>query len=77
MPKTKSPKKSKLSKFGLYLKKLSKKEISTWAVAADLEITPSYVNALALGTMTPGLKLAVKIQKWSKGAVPATSWVKA
>lgn len=59
--------------FGRYLKK---QKISTTDAASELDVTKSYVNALAGGYMTPGLKLALEIVRWSKGAVAVDSWVK-
>jgi DNA-binding XRE family transcriptional regulator len=69
---TKKPR--KLSKFGQYLKKQA---ITAALAAEELDVTTSYINALAAGTMTPGLKLAIEIQKWSRSAVLAASWIKA
>jgi len=69
MPKTTR----KLSKFGQYLKK---QKITAALAAEELGVTQSYINALASGAMTPGLKLAIEIQKWSRSAVLAASWIK-
>jgi hypothetical protein len=66
-------KKKRPNKFRDYL---DSKEISTEDAAKQLDITASYVNGLSSGAQTPGLKLAVKIQLWSKDAVPVTSWTK-
>ena len=63
----------KLTPFGRYLKK---KKISAVDAAAALGVTRSYVQALMTGAMTPGLKLAIEILRWSKGAVVAESWIK-
>lgn len=63
----------KLSVFGKYL---ATNELTVDEVAEKLGVTKSYVHALASGTMTPGLKLAVEIQKWSRGAVMPESWLK-
>jgi DNA-binding XRE family transcriptional regulator len=65
--------KKKLTTFGRYLKKQS---MTAADAAEQLDITRSYVNALATGSMSPGLKLALEILHWSDGAVPAESWVK-
>jgi len=65
--------KRKLTVFGRYLKK---QNMSAADAAEQLQVTRSYVQALASGTMTPGLKLAIEILHWSDGAVPAESWVK-
>lgn len=59
--------------FGRYL---AVKEISYADAAADLEVHPRYANMLASGAVTPGLKLALKIAKWSKRLVPVDSWRK-
>jgi plasmid maintenance system antidote protein VapI len=66
------PKKS--TAFGRYLRK---QKITAAEAAAALGVTRSYIQALVTGTMTPGLKLAIVILHWSKGAVAAESWVKA
>jgi len=63
----------KLTAFGKYLKK---KKISAAEAASELGVTRSYISALISGAMTPGLKLAIEIQNWSKTAVAADSWVK-
>ena len=65
--------KKKLTTFGRYLKKQS---MTAADAAEQLDITRSYVNALVTGSMTPGLKLAIEIQRWSRGVVAADSWVK-
>lgn len=67
------PKKKSLTAFGKYLKR---ERISAADAAKELNITRSYVNALMTGAMTPGLKLAIEILRWSNGAVEAESWVK-
>jgi transcriptional regulator with XRE-family HTH domain len=66
--------KKKLTLFGKYLRD---KNISAADAAFELGVTRSYVSALVSGAMTPGLKLAVEILRWSRGAVSAESWVKA
>ena len=63
----------KLSVFGKYLKT---NKLSVDVVAEKLGVTKSYVHALASGTMTPGLKLAVEIQKWSGESVSPASWLR-
>jgi predicted XRE-type DNA-binding protein len=60
--------------FGHHLKK---QKISAADAAEALGVTKSYVNLLISGKMTPGLRLAIEIQRWSNGAVPADGWVKA
>ena len=65
--------KKKLTPFGQYLKK---QKISAADAASALGVTKSYVSALMIGSMSPGLKLAIEILHWSKGAVSAESWVK-
>jgi hypothetical protein len=67
-------KKSALTPFGKYLKR---ERISAADAARELGVTRSYVSALVSGAMTPGLKLAVEIWRWSKESVPVESWVKA
>lgn len=66
--------KKKLTPFGQYLRA---QKISAADAASALGVTKSYISALMLGSMTPGLKLAIEILRWSKGAVAAESWVKA
>ena len=65
--------KKKLTAFGRHVKS---NDFAPSAVAATLGVTKSYVQALMTGAMTPGLKLAIEIQRWSKGTVAADSWVK-
>lgn len=65
--------KKKLTVFGRYLKK---QNLSAADAAEQLDVTRSYINALATGAQTPGLKLALEILHWSDGAVPAESWIK-
>ena len=65
--------KKKLTAFGRYLRD---KKISTADAASELGITKSYVSALASGAMTPGLKLAIEIMRWSREDVAVESWTK-
>ncbi len=65
--------KKRLTPFGRYLRK---QKISAADAADQLGVTKSYVSALMIGSMTPGLKLAIEILNWSKGAVAAESWIK-
>lgn len=62
----------KLTPFGKYLKK----HIGPGEAAEQLGVTRSYINALASGSQSPGLKLAIRIFDWSNGVVAVQSWVK-
>jgi hypothetical protein len=63
----------KLTAFGSYLKWGN---VSMEDAAAQLDVTRQYVWALATGYTTPGLKLAGKIEEWSKGCVTMSSWLR-
>lgn len=63
----------KLTPFGKYLKK---HHIGPGEAAKELDVSRSYINALASGAQSPGLKLAIFIFDWSKGVVTVQSWVK-
>jgi hypothetical protein len=58
--------------FGKYIerKKLSPKEVSN-----QLSLTRAYVHMLIAGSVTPALRLAWRIEKWSIGKVKMQSWV--
>lgn len=43
--------------------------------AERLGITTSYLSLLESGTKTPSLDLAVRIERLTGGAVPASSWI--
>ena len=43
-------------------------------VSEALGISNGHTSRLANGVEVPGLALAVKIEKWSGGAVPPASW---
>jgi hypothetical protein len=66
MPPTPTP-------FGKYIE--SNEKLSPKEVAKQLALTRAYVHMLIAGTVTPALKLAWRIEKWSKGAVKMQSWV--
>jgi hypothetical protein len=55
---------------------LTEKEISYVDAGEKMGIHPRYGVMLACGSVTPGLKLALRIAKWSEGAVPVDSWRK-
>lgn len=63
---------TQLTAFGRYL---VEKEIPHIVAAKELDTTRSYIHALAVGNATPGLKLAVKIDGWTGGAVSWKAWV--
>jgi DNA-binding XRE family transcriptional regulator len=44
-------------------------------LASIIDVTRQYIAMLRRGHARPGLKVAVKIDLASKGAVPITSWV--
>lgn len=54
---------------------LEENEVSLSSFAKTVECSKSAAGALKLGTMTPGLKLAARIEKATNGEVPAVSWV--
>jgi len=45
------------------------------SIADSLDISRSYLSLLESGTKRPSLDLAVRIERLTDGAVPATSWV--
>lgn len=45
------------------------------SIADSLDISRSYLSLLESGTKRPSLDLAVRIERLTSGAVPATSWV--
>lgn len=65
--------------FGRYLED---KKI-TYQAAADAiktiarrdQVTRSYVHMLAVGRATPGLRLALAIEKFTEGLVPPKTWI--
>ena len=52
-----------LSLFGKYLKK---HKVNRGTIAKGLGKTPSYISMLAHGKATPGFKLALEIEKWTR-----------
>jgi transcriptional regulator with XRE-family HTH domain len=46
------------------------------AAARKLGISESYVDKLARSERRPDLELALKIERLSRGAVPASAWLK-
>ena len=44
-------------------------------IATALEISQPYLSLLLAGKKKPSLDLAVRIERWSGGAVPTASWV--
>lgn len=45
--------------------------------AAALNVSEAYLSSLASGRKTPSLDVAVRIERATDGAVPASSWIKA
>lgn len=45
-------------------------------LAKSLGVSNPYLCDIEKGKRTPGLALAVRIEDATKGAVPATSWIK-
>lgn len=43
--------------------------------AGRVKCSPSFLNELVKGSKKPGLDLAVRIERETRGAVPAQSWV--
>ena len=62
----------KLTNFGAYLKK---QNIAAETAAKQLGVTKSYVHMLMRGDVTPALKLAGSIEKWTKGKVKMQMWL--
>jgi transcriptional regulator with XRE-family HTH domain len=54
---------------------LSDQNTSQKAFAVRLGVDPSIVSRLVKDLMRPSLELAVKIERETGGAVPATSWI--
>lgn len=60
-----------MMKFKAHLKTLKKPQAY---VANRFGISQGYLNLLASGKRTPGLKLALRIESVTQGAVPVSSW---
>ncbi|WP_428516317.1 helix-turn-helix domain-containing protein [Roseovarius sp.] len=43
--------------------------------ATDLGVSPGFLSDLLNGNRVPSLKLAVRIERLTEGAVPCNSWV--
>lgn len=54
-----------------------KNDLTQGAAAVMMETYPSKLSRWECGRVVPGLKNAVKIDKVTKGAVPAESWLDA
>lgn len=46
------------------------------SLAAAIGVSRGYMSELASGSKTPSLEVAVSIERFSSGAVPASGWVK-
>lgn len=55
---------------------LTKTGTSQRAFADKLGVSPSYLNELVKNLKQPRLDLAFRIERITKGAVPARSWIK-
>lgn len=44
-------------------------------IAAAVGVSRGYMSELVSGSKTPSLEVAVNIERFSRGAVPASSWV--
>jgi hypothetical protein len=62
----------KRTPFGKYLKF---NNIPMDSAAKALGVTRQYAQALATGYMTPGMRLAWDIERWTKGRVAMQSWM--
>lgn len=54
---------------------LAAQKITQRAFASVIGADPSIVSRLVRGQTKPGLELAVRIERETGGAVPASSWV--
>ena len=54
---------------------ISQAETTREAVAEHLRISRSYLSLLENGKKQPSLALAVAIERYTKGAVPVSSWI--
>lgn len=61
-----------MTPFGQYLEK---KQISGLEASKTLDVTYAYIRMFILGTATPALKLAWRIEEWTEGKVKMQSWV--
>lgn len=53
---------------------LERSEVSKADFARELEYDPSNLSKLLRGKARPSLKVAVRIERITEGAVPATGW---
>ena len=58
-----------MMKFAEYTEKKSATQ-----VAKELGVCAEYVRLLRLGARTPSLRVALRIEDWSKGQVKLESW---
>lgn len=65
-----------MPKVTLLAKYLKEHAISCQEAADALDVTKQYVSMLALGSVTPGLALAYRVEHWSRGAVPMQCWLR-
>lgn len=61
-----------MTQFQTYAQDLPGKK---YELAKELNISQPYFSLLLAGKKTPSLELAIRIEKWSAGAVPVASWV--
>lgn len=54
---------------------LTAHRISQRAFAKEVDVDPSMISRLAGGTARPSLELAVSIERRTRGAVRAVSWI--
>lgn len=54
---------------------IEQKKLSPKTVSDQLKLTRAYVHMLIAGTVTPALRLAWRIEKWSGSKVKMQSWV--
>lgn len=59
------------------VRELREKEgLSQKDLAERLGCNQSAISYIESGSISPGLRLSLKIETWSKGEIPALSWVK-
>ncbi|MFC0281039.1 MULTISPECIES: helix-turn-helix domain-containing protein [Falsigemmobacter] len=59
-----------------FAKFLEENGLSHRDFARSVSVDPSIVSRLAAGKMIPSLRLAARIERQTRGAIQATSWVK-
>lgn len=60
-----------MTKLHTYIRRLHRRQNQ---IAADFQISQGYLCLLLSGKKTPSLKLALRIESVTQGAVPVSSW---